>query len=317
MAKHTGTLPHNPLIPSPLFPLLLFFFLTGCQQDAPLNNNIPQEPYYTNTQDFFNQNYVEDQSFTLTAETGGTITGKKGTKINFPANAFQDYLGNQTSGQINITIKEIFKKNDMILSNKPSMSDGQPIITAGEIYVKVVAGDVELRLAPATYFYMILPADSLVTTMKVFYGSGDSLNNINWHTDTLLHTGTVSVKNLPYPSYELTSFNLSWISCARYYVQPQTADVSITLANDTTFTGAQVYLVLKDNSVMQLKTVSGFSFSATGVPVGPLNLVGLTIHNHLLYFAASHFTLQTGYTGSITLTPTTTVAFKSYLYQVN
>jgi hypothetical protein len=88
-----------------------------------------------NISEFFKQNEVRSQYFTVNSSSGGTVTGNKGTKISIPANAFKKSDGSAVAGNINIELKEVFKKSEMILSDKSTVSYGQILVSGGEFYI--------------------------------------------------------------------------------------------------------------------------------------------------------------------------------------
>ncbi len=95
---------------------------------------------------FFTKYQSKPESFVLNAGTGGVITTSKGTKVNFPAGIFTNN-GQPVSGNVNITVLDVFKASDMILNNKPTItSNGEPLISFGEIRVDANQNGAALNL---------------------------------------------------------------------------------------------------------------------------------------------------------------------------
>src|SRR5690348_5794003 len=86
-----------------------FATLTACKK----NND---KPVFANADDFWADHKIEAQTFSGNAGTGFSITGAKGTKIKFPANAFVDGSGNPVSGTVTFSLKEVLSKKDVLLS---------------------------------------------------------------------------------------------------------------------------------------------------------------------------------------------------------
>lgn len=95
---------------------------------------------------FFEANAPRYENFTVDASTGGLITTSKGTKINFPANAFKKANGQIVSGNVSVSVKDIFKASDMLLGNRPTNSGSNMLISYGEMTVKANQGTDELQL---------------------------------------------------------------------------------------------------------------------------------------------------------------------------
>jgi hypothetical protein len=95
---------------------------------------------------FFEANAPKYESFTVDASAGGTITTSKGTKINFPANAFKNAAGQTVSGNVTVDVKDILSASDMLLGNRPTEASGQMLISFGEMTVKASQNGQALQL---------------------------------------------------------------------------------------------------------------------------------------------------------------------------
>src|SRR5262245_33528993 len=77
-------------------------FTTNCDND---NNSEPQKPKPDGAalQSEFSENLAKaKQQFTLNAATGGSLTGKEGTVLQFFPNAFKKQNGDPVTGEVNI-----------------------------------------------------------------------------------------------------------------------------------------------------------------------------------------------------------------------
>lgn len=96
---------------------------------------------------FFAKHAPKDELFNLDATTGGTITFSSGTKITFPPNAFKTAGGTVVSGNVTIRGRDILKASDMILADKPTITDtGSMLESFGEIIVKAEQNNNQLVL---------------------------------------------------------------------------------------------------------------------------------------------------------------------------
>lgn len=99
---------------------------------------------------FFDANAPKYEAFTIDATTGGNFITSKGTKINFPANAFKKANGQIVTGNVTVKVKDMYQAADMLLANRPTEAGGQMLISYGEMTVKANQGADELQLnAPA------------------------------------------------------------------------------------------------------------------------------------------------------------------------
>lgn len=97
--------------------------------------------------DFIQKNETKYQVFNVDAAKGGIITSKNGVKYSIPGYAFENFSGMPVTGNIKISIKEIFNISDMILSNKPTLTNkGEMLESVGEFFVKAEQNNNPVRL---------------------------------------------------------------------------------------------------------------------------------------------------------------------------
>src|SRR5688572_19945863 len=107
--------------------------------------------------------YVRDNSlsssnktFSFQNTTPAELTTPTGLKIWIPANAFVNSGGAPVTNNITLQVKEILLPDAMILNRKPTMSNGLPLESGGEFYLRATSGNQELRLAPGVLINMEL-----------------------------------------------------------------------------------------------------------------------------------------------------------------
>jgi hypothetical protein len=86
---------------------------------------------------FIKKNETKFQNFTIDGASGGVITSSNGVKYYIQPYAFTDLSGTPATGPVAISIKEIFKASEMILSDKPTLTTTGGILESyGEFFVK-------------------------------------------------------------------------------------------------------------------------------------------------------------------------------------
>ncbi|HLC83906.1 MAG TPA: hypothetical protein VJI69_08745, partial [Bacteroidia bacterium] len=87
-----------------LFAILITLVIASCKKDtqAPSGSGATS---YSSIQDFYNQNGVQKQIYTIDASTGGMFVSPKGTKVTIPANAFVTESGGPITGAVTIEFK--------------------------------------------------------------------------------------------------------------------------------------------------------------------------------------------------------------------
>ncbi len=297
---------------------------TGCKK----NNDEPPAPAST-TKDFFEKTGVKSQSFAINTDNGqSSITGNQGTKITFPENAFTTSDGTPVKGAVSIELKEIYDKSDMVLSDRPTTSNGKLLISGGEIFISATVNGQELRLATNTNILVQLAETSTVdTTMGLFTGAiEDSI--FNW-TSVEIDTTVSRDDSLWYVSdpgyyydpshYVFAIATLGWINCDRFIGESATY-MHVTCHGEPTPSATKVYLIFKNlDSVSRLnyewnqnKYYSGFA------PIGEqLTIVAIGLKDGKEYFGMKDITVSNDLNVSLNLTQSSSEEITTALEGLN
>ena len=133
---------------------------------------------------YFNQYRSQSQQLTMDAASGGFAYGSQGTTISFPPNALVTQSGAAVTGQVNIALKEVFTKGDMILNNLAPMSNGSPLVSGGEFSLTVSQGGNQLKLAAGKTVYVQVPSTVPDYSMQFFRGKDMADGSVNWNLKT-------------------------------------------------------------------------------------------------------------------------------------
>ncbi len=283
----------------------------------------------TTIKDFFEKTEVKSQTFTINTDNGqSSITGEEGTKVTFPENAFTTIDGTPVTGAVSIELKEIYEKSDMVLSERPTSSDGKLLISGGEIFINATANGQELQLAENTSILVELATTDLEEGMGLFTGSEEdsvfnwtpvpidssqvAVNDSNWVNDT--------IPTYYYdPSHYIFTINtLHWINCDAFYNSTNNANLSITYTGEPSINNTKVYLIFRDiNSVLQPSAYNSI-FSVGALPVGQdITIVVIGIKDGNEYFASKDITLDTDITVNLDLVQSSESEIKAALEGLN
>lgn len=293
-------------------------FMTSCKnkkQDAiaPIVNN----PSSTMNQ-FFANNGAKKQLFTVNVDNAmAVITGKKGTTVRFPKGAFSSKDGQPVTGDVKIQLIEIYDQIDMLLSDRPTTSNGELLVSGGEIFISATADGQELELNDTTSILVSLPTDYVDKDMTLFTGSVDS-NQFNWTVipnvvatqnqvnpnDTSWASNTEPYFYYDPSKYIFTVRNLGWINCDRFYDAPIKTDVKVACGNQFDVKNTRAYMVFKSiNSVSELYYYSGNGlFNITNTPVGEnVTIVMISLTDGKEYIGIKDVTITSGINVSMDL----------------
>lgn len=228
--------------------VILIIMSTACKKDkgaAPADE-------FIKAADFWAAHKVKEQTFTGNAETGFVITGEKGTKITFPANAFKDLAGAVVSGTVTITLTEILSKRDILLSGPMTESNGQLLISGGELQV-LATKDGKVLVPGEAAIEVEVPQVMGAGDMQLFVqerrkqdqGTAD---NLLQNPDTWVPAPYAPFGMGP-NTYIFTLPGFTWVNCDRFYndADPKTTiTVSPDFQDTNEVTDLQVMLVFKD-----------------------------------------------------------------------
>jgi hypothetical protein len=249
--------------------------ITACKKDK-------STPNYAKADEFMASHAIKEQSFTGNAGTGFTITGEKGTKVTFAANAFVDGNGNTVSGNVTVTLKEVLSKKDVLFSGVMTESNGQLLESGGEILVKAQKDGVALQVNRALQndgARVEVPKVMNNREMGLFIqekrqqggasGSNQQQSPYTWTPAPYYPFG-----NGPNSyTFSLPSFN--WVNCDRFYSDPNPKTTITALPafqDNNQVTDLQVMLVFKNiATVITLPydyTAQKFQSYQNSLPIG-------------------------------------------------
>jgi outer membrane protein assembly factor BamB len=310
----------NNLLLSLIIFIVGLVFSCGKNEDT---NPTTREPYGSMS-DFFLKNGAPTQVFTLNAASGGLIIGSQGTKITFPSYAFKHHNGTMVTGTISVLLREVYKKSDMLLSNLSTMNNSAPLKSGGMLSITAFQGNEQLYMANGKSYSAELPATVPSNSMRAFISSTDSAQGRNWSTiDTSLNDTTgwgvynfYATLTSEANSYLYTTNWLGWINCDTWFGSSYPVIiVDATLSNSDY--GTVCYLILNDNSAIQLYPSSTSAFSTPAPLDSSGTLIALGVKDSILYSAFVPLTITNNLEVSFTLEPTTTDDFKGALDLLN
>ena len=304
---------------------LIALVLSSCRKNEVININntkppvvIPNTPFSTK---FFIENIVPSQFFTFNASNYWEIKGKKGTNIYFYPGGLKNPAGNIVTGNVEIELKEIYSKGDMILSGIFPISYGKLLVSGGEIFLKVKQNGVELHITDTNHVKVKMPYDGVDTnTMYVF--SSDSLklysktDSTGWGTQgppvTVIDSFGIKSYGFPYPVGNFQWINtdyLEWGPNPLTMIYANTQDTSFNDLNTLifiSFKGKNIAVRLQDNNLK--------NFIKGNIPTqSDVTFIAISEKNGQYYSSFSDSKIVLNHKQNMTLTPTTMAQIKAQL----
>jgi hypothetical protein len=279
-----------------ILPLLAIASITftSCEKDVLETNEAPNVQPYTSLQDFYTEHAVGFQEFQFNPAEDALIVGDSGTMIGIPANSLVDNNGLPPTGMVTATMKEIYDIKSMVLTHTPTTSNGVILQSGGMFYLQFTANNISYK--PDTVLGGLMPADTVVTGMHVYYGQQDLNNGMNWEVDL----NFAVVESLYTHAFSFDSLGHGWIQIAKEDSVVNPVDVEITPtvnAERGETVDMVVYLVLPSiKSVMNVANTSMLqSINVNALPSGmqaAAVIIGVGRITGKAYFGKTNFTVS-------------------------
>ncbi len=281
---------------------LLFLFLVAivvyaCQKEFSFTNSTTRE--VVSLDRFFKKNAAPLQRFEADASDAIAFTAAKGTGVNVPANAFVTMTGAPVTGKVTVAIKELYTPAEMILNNRPTTSNGWPLISGGAFFIQVTKNNEELRLTPGKYIQLDLAtaAGADMNGMLVFTGENSSTGTANWIADTSQNSAVIQDSLSPASAYLFTD-KLQWINCDKFINEPKIT-FTVNAGNCPNPDSAFVFVHLTGlPSVVSLPLINN-RFTSDFIIAANATVVGICVIDKKIYYSMIPVAMQ--HNGSVTL----------------
>jgi hypothetical protein len=275
--------------------LIAIVILVGCQPE----NSFTREDVQTSVEDFYKKNRVSEQSYTVSATSGGVKTTAAGNKIYFPDNAFVTKTGTPVTGEVSISVKEYLTPFDMILNNMPTMADGIPLESGGEYKISATSNNQELELATGKFVRIQMTKGNSNNAMQVFKGTEDNQGNVNWTLNQTPGNIVVGDSTL-FAGSSLFSSSIGWLNCDKFYNEP-TVSFRANPVNAPSGDSINVFVHLTGkNTIVKMSWTRGLPyFESDKLLAVPSTFVGIGVRNGKFYAGFASSNVKEG--GSVTL----------------
>ncbi len=249
------------------FGLTLIFAVFSCSKER-LEQQ--QEPVYTNLDNFYDDNQLPEQTFTVDSLGQDSITGLQGTKIwGVPKTIFMKKSDHQdVFYPFTIKLIEAYSIKEMIFAKLPNKSGSAVLQTGCELKITAWKDTAELVLKQNNGYGVLADVDTVFTGMNVFYGFTAGSTN-DWNSDVVqcgdyLFTNDV-VTSLVNESrgYKMRIVKTGWFSPAKFPSISGTGSVTFT-AEGTNTELIDIYIVFKNlHSYIKVSNLT-----VNGLPMG-------------------------------------------------
>ncbi len=303
----------------------LLALIGSCKKPDTTSTPVSVFSTYSSINEVFNKLRLQPKYVTVNAVTGGSFFGNSGTRYIFPPNCFQDAAGNTITGNVQIAVTEYLKKGDMVFSKMLPVSDGQALISGGQLSISGNAGGVKVFIKPGMSFQTNIPQSGRAPLgMSFFSGlpaTDTSLSIVNWRRFDSV-AGQVDIiwdsTKLKTDTLAIILDSMKWINADKFSGSPsmQTFDINLSA------TGASISNTSDIRSYIFVDTLSSIMWApyrpdATRVtaacPSTPVHFVVFGLIDKKFYGGVYAATPATGSTYNVTLTEVKPEDFKAQL----
>ncbi len=127
------------------------------------------------------------QQFKLASDSILEVKGVKGTLIRFHPNDLETNSGEQFSGDsLTLELIELTKKQDLLLANAQTVSNGKWLISGGAFKIDIKANNDPLVLKEGKTIDVTFPKNTKELNMELFYGERNEKGYMNWDKTNLV-----------------------------------------------------------------------------------------------------------------------------------
>lgn len=240
--------------------IALIFCIYACSDDRAINLADITKQNFDNQSNanFLSRNEVKTEKGTINGKGYQSYRGKKGVGIEINTDYFYFNDGTKANPPFDLELLELLTPKDMILNQKPTVSDGRLLSTGGEIYLKFSKDGKNIN---SNFGYRIdIHSNKLDNQMKLFAGVPEMNNIINWVPSDSIRNNNDPIENKEFlatnierRSYSILTGRVGWINVDKF-INDTGPKVQLKFTSDYPKVETIIkYLYFPDiNSIMQI-----------------------------------------------------------------
>lgn len=267
---------------------------------------------------FFQQLELPVQTFTISPNQKNTIQGKRGLKLHIEASAFTYMNGIPVSEPVEIELKEVYSKAELIRENLITTAHGKIQEWGAMVYLNATSFGENVTILPNLPVTIELPRsqNEQLKGMRIFSGQRYGTTEINWlenDYNSLHRIGVVGKINRKTTlqmlkngrsgrrllgNYLFRTTKMGWINCNRAF-EAKKERTTLKVVEDTAAT-IDIKLVYKNKNTVVPLTKQNGQYIVSGIPVGEsAYLVGLGQLKDELYMAVKEIKINPNHQESL------------------
>lgn len=295
--------------------LAALLFSACSKSEDPPQNYLVSGPY-SNIAQVMASGAPKAVNASVSVTSGGTARAQGGTRVVIPPNAFVDAQGLAVSGAVDVSVTDWLRRGDMIFGNVLPISNGQPLISGGQMHIAVTQNGKPVFVRPGRQLKVELPQfGTPVPGMELFIGrtAAGGGNQVNWFK---ADSGSAQ---LVYGADTISFFpdTVGYYNADQFMSNPNYQSFTVDLRSDDTgaYKGmTMVALYQQYRALWPLNVTSEPGrFREDHVPDIPVHLVAYGIRNGYFYAGYVTVTPKTGSSYVVNVQRTEPADFKKLL----
>jgi hypothetical protein len=220
------------------------------------------------TKRFFSKLISPTQFFFINCEKDTFLNCTNGTQLAIKANTFTSFDNTIVKGIVQLEVKEAYNFTDIIGNGLHTVSNGNPLESAGMIYMNAFQNKEALDINIKKPIMVSMPSKQKVNGMQLFYLNKNANDNLFTTPSNWIANG--QKQNISQEAYyEFSIRNFGWMDCGDFNVTKlPKATVEIKLQQVEDLNTIRGMLVLpKRNSIINLQYTNG-GFIKRNLPAG-------------------------------------------------
>lgn len=291
----------------------------ACKKENTQPEQPPTQHSTSNMGQFFINNAVASQHFTINAASYETIIGTGGIKFYIAPSSFVTATNGAVTGNISIELKELYSKKDMILTGMLPMAGSNPLVSGGEFFIKATQGSQVLKLSGTANVQVLVPAGANPQNgMQEFYaGATTAVDTTGWSTNndsiSVVQDTTGGGGTNNYYYFQIDSMN--WVNCDFFYSDPA-PKTNVTANPGTAYndTNCVVYVSINGINTIGWMYYNNGKYSTSNWPVGKaVTFIAISEINGQYYSCFKPSVITNNHNEPLSLTATTLAQIKQDL----
>ena len=251
---------------------------------------------------------VPTQRFTIYPFERNVLRGKRGSVITLEADALTFMDGIPITGKVEVELKEITNKRDIVLDNLTTTSNSELLDSIYAVYINATCDDEYVDIQTNYPIKIELPANlkNQWEERQIYRGTHPDQKGRPWVKDKyskFVYGSEVMEKpnsgfgffskekkaivSNTHPPVEINTSRMGWIKCARVLPEAKADGVKGTLKiKEDTVADIFMMVVLENHGTCLPARREKNQFIITGIPLNEeINIVGIGMKNDTFYFA--------------------------------